>query len=249
MPIILIMRSHFFLQNSVFLTVILASSPSAFPLQPIILLCQSNTLKSFWRGSSPWVWGPFSLQGADFIRQDRLRAQSENPMQSCCSLPWQSQGKPQGAHLLKQEHLVSCQGVHGFLHTPAWYSGFSLKGRSWQPCPCDCLLALAPCVEGTTWTAPCLLSSIHYMTLGSAGPGAQVQIPWCQSVVGQLWLQSQAHPLPPPECRGEWISARCDEASAAAGFLLGCICLIFSSDYCHSSHFIKIKSVKICSYC
>lgn len=48
-----------------------------------------------------------------------------------------------------------------------------------SPCPCDCLLALAPCVEGTqgipllkgTWTVPCLLSNTDNMALGSAGLG------------------------------------------------------------------------------
>lgn len=78
--IILVMWSHFFCNiYSAFLTITLVSSSSAFPLQPIILVCQSNTLESFWHGHLPWAWGLFLLQGADFIEQDGLRAQSWKP--------------------------------------------------------------------------------------------------------------------------------------------------------------------------
>lgn len=196
MPIILVMWSHFFLQNSVFLTVILASSPSAFPLQPIILLCQSNTLKSFWRGSSPWVWGLFSLQGADFIKQDGLRAQSWKPNAVLLLLAMAIPRKTPGSPFAKA-------GAPGFL-----------PGSAWLPPHSSLELWIQP--EGVKLTAhvgvtACLLwplvlkgqpRQLHacyptfitwlWVVLVLKKKCAQVQIPWCQSVVGQLWLQSQA---------------------------------------------------------
>lgn len=158
-------------------------------------------------------------------------------MQSCCCLPLESQGKPQGDQMLKQEHLASCQGS-------AWLSPYSslvlwIQLKVDSPRPWDSLLALAPCVEGRAWTVPCLLSNIHYMTLGSASLG-----------VHKCWFTGlKGSSSPSSIVRGEWISARCDEATAAAGFLFSCISQIFPSDSCHSSHFIKIKFAKKCFYC